>query len=153
MSEIHEVADAVTAKINDAAFAKGPDGQPLFTAVRTYAARASLARVDRPLVFVVPRADGLSVADRDGLEEDLVVMVVVLQKIDGDVDSADAAANELLDPLMTLCRQVARVYEPSDEAADAQFAESLYAPLYDPQRLEAERVFVGIVHFTFKQFP
>ncbi len=152
MSEIYQVADAVAAAINAAPFASA-GGVPLFVARRVYAVRLGLATVERPMVFVVPRADDVSAPDRDGLEEDLHLTVFVLQAVDADVDAAEPASNAGLDPLLQLCRRVALLFGPGDQAAGTWWSGSLYAPMFDVQRLENDRLFLGVIHLTFKQLP
>lgn len=154
MSEIHEVADAIVDALNAAPFATA-GGQPVYVAKRVYAVRLSLATdvSNGPLVYVVPGADDASPLDRDGLEEELLVRVFVVAKVAGDTDISDPASNADLDPLVALCRQILHLFQPGDTAADAQWSGSTYAPLYDVRSLEKDGTFLGVLHFTFNQYP
>lgn len=152
MSEIYEIADAVAAALNAAPFAASilPN---VFTATRQYVPLIdikSLAGTNLK-VLVVPKSDDLELITRDSISDDVSIDVGIIKRLTTAADPTDPAANAEIDPLVKLCRQIAKLYLPSSKAGDAVWHMTKYAPIFDSERLRLDRTFVAVVTYTFEQ--
>ena len=146
MSEIDQVADAVAAALNAGGFALGA------TALRVAAPLVEGDAIDALTVYVVPKADEVSVLSREATAEDLQIDVGVFRRLAAGVDPKAPAGNAAVDPLVRLCRRIATtLFEPGGLAAEAIWLKSEYPLLYDQEKLRTERLFAGVVTLHFRQ--
>lgn len=149
-----QLADAVVTVLNAATFSQE------FTALRHYLPRFKITKgeLDSLKVVVVPGAFTLERFEREGLQRDDQVTIGVLKKL---AVPRDATHEELLaeiDPLVTLCEEIAAHFAPDDAGqftfnGDAGEVTSVEAsPLYAADHLENPRQFTGVIVLTVQQF-
>jgi len=139
MSTVVNVADAVVASLNGAAFS-----QPV-TAERKYLPAVDLAELATLHVTVVPRAVSITTATRDSSYFDCTIDVGVQKKVNPD-DLAE------LDALVNLAQEIVdhlrmRQLDAMPYAAWLSIAND---PVFAPEHLDQERAFTSVVSVTYR---
>lgn len=149
-----QLADAVVTALNDASFSQA------FTAERHYLPRFRITKgeLDALKVVVVPGAFALERFERAGLQRDDQLTIGVLKKLYVPRTASHAELLAEIDPLITLCEEIAAHFAPDDAGAftfngDQGEVTSVEAsPLYAADQLENPRQFTGVIVLTIEQF-
>lgn len=137
MSVAVDIADAVTASLNAAAFS-----QPL-TAERIFQPTYDLTDLSSMKVSVVPKAVTFAAASRDGQYVDVAVDVGIQRRVadDAEMEAVIDLADEIIDHLMM--RRLA-------DYPDAAWLLIEHDPVAVPDHLEQHRVLTSIVTVTYR---
>lgn len=151
MSEIYEVADAVAQLLKGGTWPNSSKLDP----ERAYVPTVDLAKLAKSelRVFVVIAADEITVASRDGNQEEIQINIGLLQKLEPADDPRDVVDNEAVDPLLQLARAIALFFKPGIKAGDAVFTDSKYPVPYDSERLNVDHIFFAVIALKFVQEP
>ncbi len=137
MSRVTDIADAVVAELNAAAFTKP------FTSVRGYQPTYDLKDMKDLHVTVVPKARSVSLASRAADLVEYSVDVGVQQKIanDGDVDG-----------LMVFVEEIAAFLNRRrlTYADDVAWAQTVNEPIFSPEHLGQLRQFTSVLTVTYR---
>lgn len=134
------IAEALAASLEAASFSA-----PYASVVvaRSYSPRYTLEELSELRVTVVPPSATLSLLTRGtAAEGDFVIAVGVQRRTDGTAAAADALA--------LLSEEIAR-HALALDLGDAHATAVEFAPLYDADLLDEERVFSCVMAVTFKQ--
>jgi hypothetical protein len=148
------IADAVAARLNDAAFNVAPAE---FEAVRVYLPANDLVKLATTAlqVLVFASGDEVSVLSRQDQLEEPRVSVGVIRKLDPRVDPTTPAGNAAIDLLVNLCRLIALSYGPGTfldpSAQQTLWVDSKYPLVFDPVEMRTNRIFLGVITFKFQQ--
>ena len=143
------VADAVVQALNGHAFS-APFNTPL-GAVRLYVPVFTLVNLASLKVPVVPRTVTTTVATRGRLQEvEMGIDVGIMQQV-ADLTPASC------DPLAGLCQEVSDFLLTTPlSTAVGQFKPSAVGlantPVFDPDNLDAARVFQSVISITYKGY-
>ncbi len=135
---IVQIADAVVAELNAAAFSLG------FTAERHYLPKFELSELTTLRVSVVPREIASTSLDRNRDSFDYLIDVAVQKKVDPSVENLDA--------LMALVEEIADHFrsEPLVGLPQARCTEVKNAPVYALEHLDEFRQFTSVLTLTFR---
>jgi hypothetical protein len=138
LATIIQIADAVVAQLNAAAFSQA------LTATRHYAPSFKLPDMKELHVTVVPRAISSTSLDRSRDTFSYEVDVAVQKKTDGEQLALDA--------LMTLVEEIADRFraEPLASFPGARCMDVKNAPVFSPEHLDEFRQFTSVLILTFR---
>lgn len=151
MSEIYEVADAVTAAVGVVLLNSTLSAINTVTPNRVYLPIAELTALDTLTVRVFPTKDDIAVVSRDGSIETIEIQVGILKHLAAASDPTKPSANAAIDPLIQLARSIALMYRPGSVAGTAIWTGTKYPLMFDTVRLKTKRVFLAVITFTFTQ--
>jgi len=153
-SKVVEIAEAVVAALNNGAFAAE------FEARRLYRPLFNVAEGDLNdlTVSVVPAADTWSVMSRVAVTRDQVVHVAIQQRLPAGSDPNETAGRAFIDSRLELAERVCLHFSPQGAGLNggrigdtgANWVKTDHAPIYDPEHLDADRVFTALIALTFK---
>jgi len=133
------IAEAVVSALNDHTFSKP------FTSERSFLPKFDLKDLKILKVVVVPRARNLSASDRSRSQQDYVIDIGILQKLNG-------TNPEQVDPLIGLVEEVADFFRgqrlPGYPAA--AWVKTEHAALYDVEHLDQLRQFTSVMSLTYR---
>ncbi len=137
MSDLTDVADAVTAQLNNASL-----GQT-FTAERTYSPSYVVDEQPGLKVFVVPSSQALAFATRSEDERSYTVMIGVYNAIT-DAASIDAML-DFVEGVMDCLNTNGRVTNPDGVLMDIKNEIA-----FEPSLLNQDNLFVTVVEVTYR---
>lgn len=134
-----DVADAVIASLNAGSFT------PAVTAERTYTPERDLEELADMAVFVIPGAMTIEKETRTLNAYTIRIDVVILKKNISD-------SNAVLDEYMDLTMEIMEHFDRKDLTAGALAVKWMNVEnelMYDPARLQNERLFLARVSFSY----
>ena len=139
MAAITDVADAILAELNAAAFSLP------FTATRSYLPRYKLEDMETLHVTVVPNKDTVLPGDRGKSRHDYELDVAVQKKL-------TTADNAEIDPLVTLTEEIADYFRGKRLALlpSAVWGTTAVRAIYAPEHLVELGQFTSLLTFTFR---
>lgn len=140
MSQIIDIADAVTAELNATSFAVA------FTAARLYQPFFELKEMGTLRVSVVPAELTITPLGRGSSQHDIEIDVAVQKKL-------AAASNAEIDALMNLAEAIADHFRHKllPGHATAAWVATVNAPVFSQEHLERFRQFTSVIRFTFRE--
>lgn len=139
MSTLIDVAEAVAASLNNAAF-----GLP-FEAVRRYQPVFDLEQVQTLTVSVVPRSLEIATASRDGSYFDAAIDVSVQKKVNPDDHASLDALTDLVEQIADHLRM-----KRLDGLPDALWLRIGNEPVFAPEHLDQMRQFTSVLTVTYR---
>jgi len=139
MSKLTEIADAVTAKINDANLV------PSLVAERTLLPIFELKDLKTLKVSVVPKSRKITQDARCHTSDEIEVDIGIMKKIADDSE---------LDGLMKLVEDMEGIFKAERLTGypSAVCVKKTNDPIYDPEHLRQFRQFTSVLTLTFKVF-
>ena len=138
MSVIMDIADALADALNSKEFSVE------FEAVRDYRPVLELQDMKTLHVSVVPKGVTMAPADRNRVQHDVEVDVLVQKKL----DAGDA---EELDALMSLVEEIAGFLKFKRlESLGASWVKTANEPIYAPDHLSELRQFTSVLTLTYR---
>jgi len=136
---ILEIADEMVSIVNAASLSLP------FTAERVYLPRHTLLELEDLTVSVVPRLNLFKAGARRHPTKDISVDIGVEQKTDGSLSE--------IDPLLLLVEELHDLFfhRRLDTPAGVVWQEITNEPLYSPERLDEERVFMSVITVTYNR--
>jgi hypothetical protein len=141
MSVIVQLADAVAAELNAAAFT------PTFTAERRVLPVYELSELSGLRVTVVPKAVEITGATRAASQHDLTIDIGVQQRVppDADIDTFVLLLGGLVDAIADHLRRRELVQLPG-----VSWVSTTNDPVYAPEHLSERRVFTSVLTVTYR---
>lgn len=142
MSLVIDIADAVTAELNEA-----PAGtfDLAITAVRRVLPEFELADLAELKVSVVPKSVVITGSTRAASQFEIAVDIGVQKKLGKDLDAEVAALSTLMDQIADYLRR--RSLTAASFAAWVSIANE---PVYAPEHLAEQRVFTSVLTVTYR---
>ena len=142
MSVIIDLADVVVALLNAETFA------PTFTAERKYRPADDLGDLSTLTVLVVPKTQVLEPLTRGTNRNEYTLDIGVMKRV-------TAETNVILDAFMDLAEDVLDLLvSPSNRiltvgSDKANWIRAEVDPIYDPESLKVESVFISVIRITY----
>lgn len=142
MALIIDIADAVVAELNAA-----PAGtfDPVFTATRRVLPEFDLTELVRLQVTLVPKAVEISGSSRSVDQFDYSVDIGVQKKLGKNLDTEVAKLCGLVDTIAAYLRR-----RPLAATPNAVWVRTRNDPVYAPEHLAEQRVFVSVITATYR---
>ncbi len=134
-----DIADAVTAELNDGGFSLP------FTAQRLLLPDFELSQLADMKVSVVPKAVEFNAFSRQHTQYEFSVDVGIQQKLDGDVETLLPGLLSFVDEMVTFLRKRKLTSVP-----EAVWLRSVNDPIYSREHLVNQRTFTSILTVTYK---
>lgn len=136
-SALIEIADAVVAELNAAAFS-----QP-FTAQRVYVPNFSAQELTTLKVVIVPRGEEGSIANRSATQHEYTVDIGILKKV------AQPTPDQI-DPLMLLAQEIGDYFRfRTLSGRTERWLKTEVRTPYSPEHVEQQRQFLAVLSLTF----
>lgn len=146
-----ELADLVTAKLNDAEAGAGLG----VTAKRVYLPVLDRSNLEALNVFVIPAADTNTITTRNSFQADYRIDIGVLKQL--TVGEDQSFSNVELDGLMEKMRSVKNWLKAEENrhfvgasGIDYVWHVTEHSPLYNPEHLEEHRQFTSFVTASYR---